>query len=211
MNPSPLFADLSSNNAGFDATAYRDAGHIVVAIKATEGIHYVNPEHRPWCMDAGARRVGIVHYHFARPDLDDGPEEEARHFLEVALPLAGGRDWLALDVERATPAGWTHDPAWSHAFDAEVARRSRFHTILYANRSTLQSVPGDWLDYKPGHFWDADWSRDPDFAPPGGVCVIRQQSGVTAGIPPFSLPGVGPCDVDVARGGFWRTVLSHSR
>lgn len=211
MTLSPLFADVSSNNASFDAGTYRDAGHIVIAIKATEGVHYVNPEHRPWCMDAGARRVAIVHYHFARPDLGDGPESEARHLLEVALPLAGGRDYLALDLERALPAGFAHDPAWSRAFCAEVRARSRFRLILYANRSTLQSVAGDWLSYQPGRFWDADWSRDPDFAPAGGLCVIRQQSGVTSGVPPFALPGVGPCDVNVARGGFWRAVLQNSR
>lgn len=209
----PLFADLSDNNASFSAGAYRDAGHVVVAIKATEGVTYVDPEHRPWCLDAGARRVAVVHYHFARPDLGDTPEQEADHFLEVALPLAGGRDYLALDLERAAPAGWQHDPAWSKAFDQRVQSRSRFHVILYANRSTLAATPdaAAWLAGGKLRFWDADWTDAQDYAPPPGVVAIRQQSGVTAGKPPYSLPGCGPCDVDVARGAFWRAVNEKAR
>ena len=211
MVPNPLFADLSSNNAYFHAGQYRDAGHLVVAVKATEGVGYVNPEHRPWCYDAGAHRVGVIHYHFARPDQGNTPDSEARLFLEVALPLAGGRDFLALDLERATPQGWAHDPAWSHAFDRHVQQHSRFHTILYASRSTLELSAGPWLDYTPGRVWDADWSLEPDYAPPDMLTVIRQQSGVTAGRPPYQLPGCGPCDIDVARGGFWSNIIDRSR
>jgi hypothetical protein len=208
---SPLFADISSNNAYFHAREYREAGHLVVAVKATEGTAYVNPEHRPWCYQAGAERVAVIHYHFARPDLGTPADAEASHFLEVALPLAGGRDFLALDLERATPGGWQHDPAWSHEFDRYIQQHSRFHTILYASRSTLGLSGGPWLDYQPGRVWDADWSYDSDYAPPGMLTVIRQQSGLTAGRPPFELPGVGPCDVDVARGGFWSHIIDKSR
>ena len=125
------------------------------------------------------------------------------------MPLAGGRDYLALDLERATPAGWGHDPAWSAGFDRYVQAHSRFHTILYANRSTLESNPGEWLVGDDRRIWDADWSKAPDFAPPGTWCAIRQQSGQTAGVPPFELPGCGPCDVDVARGAFWRYILNQ--
>ena len=211
MSASPLFADLSSNNAYFHAAQYREAGHLVVAVKATEGVSYVNPEHRPWSYQAGMERVAIIHYHFARPDQGNTADAEARFFLEVALPLAGGRDFLALDLERATPQGWSHDPAWSYAFDRYVQAHSRFHTILYASRSTLELNDRAWLDYQPGRVWDADWSDAPDYAPPGMITVIRQQSGVVAGRPPFELPGVGPCDVDVARGGFWSHIIDKSR
>ena len=211
MTTSPQFADLSSNNQEFDTATYRRAGHVVVAIKATEGVQYVNPEHRPWSYAAGIWRVAVVHYHFARPDLGNTPASEAARFLEVALPLAGGRDYLALDLERATPAGYTHDPAWSKGFDAYVQTHSRYRIILYASRSTLQLVPraSDWLAQDQPRFWDADYGRDADYAPEGGVCVIRQQSGVTAGPPPYSLPGVGPCDVDVARGAWWHDILGN--
>jgi hypothetical protein len=205
---SPLFADISSNNNEFAAQEYRHAGHILVGIKATEGLHYVNPEHRPWSYDAHIQRVAVIHYHFARPDLGNTPEEEARFFLEVALPLAGGRDYMALDLERGTPQGWSHDPAWSQRFDKYVLDHSRFHTILYASRSTLQSSD-QWLVNELRRIWDADYGDGPDYAPPGYRTVIRQQSGVTAGRPPYDLPGVGPCDVDVARGEFWNAAVRN--
>jgi hypothetical protein len=211
MTSTPLFADISTNNAFFHASEYRDTGHLVVAIKATEGTSYVNPEHRPWCNEAGAERLTVIHYHFARPDLGDSPDSEARHFLEVALPLAGGRDFMAVDIERATPQGWVHDPAWSRGFDEYVQAHSRFHTILYASRSVLQANPDQWLAGDLKRVWDADWSGAPDFAPSGYTCAIRQQSGVTAGKPPYSLPGVGPCDVNVARGAFWSTIQQNAR
>lgn len=208
MSLSPLFADISSNNNQFAAHEYREAGHILVAIKATEGLSYVNPEHRPWTYDAQIQRVAVMHYHFARPDLGNPPEEEAARFLEVTLPLAGGRDYLALDLERATPQGYDHDPAWSYQFDKHVCERSRFHTILYANRSTL-STSTAWLFNDLKRVWDADYSSEGDFAPEGYRVAARQQSGVTAGRPPYDLPGVGACDVNVARGIFWDAAVRN--
>lgn len=192
---SRLFADLSSNNNTFNAEEYRASGHVLVAIKATEGLHYVNPNHRGWSLHAGLVHVGVVHYHFARPDLSDSPEAEADHFLSVALRLAGGRDYLVVDVERAAPQGWSHDPAWSEAFDAYVQAHSRFHTILYANRSTLQASD-KWLHGDNRRTWDADWSSTPDYAPPGYTTAFRQFTDGINGPEPHSLPGVGVCDVN---------------
>lgn len=210
MGKSPLFADLSSNNQEFVAHQYRAAGHIVVAIKATEGLLYVNPDHMAWSHAAIEQRIAVVHYHFARPDLGDTPEAEAARFLEVALPVCSGRDYLALDLERGTPEGWSHDPQWSQRFDKHVQDHSRFHTILYAARSTLASAD-NWLVGEHRRVWDADWSADEDYAPEGYHVFARQQSGVTAGVPPYELPGVGACDVDVARGVFWEAILANSR
>ena len=208
MSLSPLFADISSNNEPPDFTEYSRNGHILVAIKATEGVSYVNPDHRAWCYGAQVHRIAVIHYHFARPDLGNKASDEADRFLEVALPLAAGRDYLALDLERGTPDGWSHDPAWSHEFDTRVRAKSRFHTILYASRATLASGTG-WLMGPPARVWDADWSEDPDYAPNGMTVAIRQQSGVTSGVPPYGLPGIGACDVDGARGLFWHAAVRN--
>lgn len=208
MTPSPVFADLSSNNPIPDYDAYVAAEHVVVAIKATEGTSYVNPDHRAECLEFGRRHVTIVHYHFARPDLNDSAASEARHFLEVALPLTGGRDYLALDLERATPAGWQADPAWAAEFRRHVRLASRFDPILYASRSTLQlaGFPHAWED---GRVWDADWSSQSDFVFAGGSVAIRQTSDGVYGPEPHSVAGVGQCDVNVARGQFWEHVLQN--
>lgn len=195
---SPLFADISSNNPEFNAEEYRRAGHVAIAIKATEGTFYTNPNHRGWCLRAGWHHIAIVHYHFGRPDLSDGPEAEAHHFLQVVTPLAGGRDYLCLDLERATPQGWQHDPAWSLTFDKYVQAHTRFHTLLYANRSTLQQSDG-WLHGDKRRVWDAEWDSNPDYAPPGYGVFARQQSDGSVGPGPHSLPGVGFCDVNVLR------------
>lgn len=203
MSPSPLFADISSNNSEFDAHAYRAAGHIFVSIKATEGTGYVNPDHRGWCYAAGGKHIGIAHYHYAR---DNSPEAEAAHFLANALPLAGGRDYLVLDG----PGDSQNDPAWCRAFDQYVQQHSRFHTILYGTRSAL-SASDQWLHGDNRRIWEADWSNTPDQAPPGYHVVARQFTDGVYGPTPHGLPGVGQCDVSVLRGGFWQRVLRESR
>lgn len=197
----PVFGDISSNNSEFHAPTYRATGHVLIGIKATEGTSYVDPPHHAWTIDALREHLAVIHYHFARPDLGTNPELEALHFLRTALPLADGRAYLALDLERATPQGYAADPAWSRKFDEYVRAHSRFKPILYANQSTLEGSDA-WLTGDPKRVWDAAWGPEPDYAPPGYECVIRQISGGTE-----SLPGIGPCDIDIARGQFWTHVL----
>lgn len=204
------FADISSNNAEFDAQEYRAAGHVLVAIKATEGVNYVNPDHRDWCIHAGLHHIGIGHYHFARPDLSDGPEAEASHFLRTVRGLAGGRDYLVLDLERATPQGWSHDPQWSRTFDEYVQRFSHYHTVLYANRSTL-TQSDEWLAGDKRRVWDADWSADASYTPPGYGLWARQQTGDGIGPGPHALPGVGECDTNVMSARTFGAVTAHLR
>jgi lysozyme len=207
---SRLFADLSSNNPTFDVTAYHTAGHRLVAIKATEGTFYTNPDHRPWSLQAGANRIGIIHYHFARPDLNTTPLQEATHFCNVALPNTGGRDFLALDLERAAPAGWTHDPAWSRGFDEAVTEitHSRFAIILYASRSVLE-MSDEWLVSRPPRrrVWDADYSSSSDYTPLGYTLAARQFTDGVLGPEPHELPGVGRCDVNRIGPALWGEVL----
>ena len=203
-----IFADLSSNNGSFDARAYRAAGHVFIAIKASEGTGYFDPKHRGYCLAAGLHHIGVAHYHFARPDLGTSPDSEAAHFLEAALPLAGPRDYLVLDMERGTLA---RDPGWAREFDKHIRAHSRFNTILYGSRSWLEVAPAQqWLAGEPYRFWDADWSSGRDFAPAGGVCVMRQSSDGAFGPEPHAIAGIGTCDVNHLRGGFAARVLSEA-
>lgn len=208
-NLSPLVADLSDNNPTPDFHAYRQAGHCCVAIKATEGTSYVNPTHREWCLEFGRLGVAIIHYHFARPDLGDSPVSEAEHFLQTALPLAGGRDFLFLDFERGLPAGFARDAAWAHEFAATVHAHSRFRCGLYGSRSWLEQSD-EWLpDNGPRWTWDADWSTGRDYTPPGYTPALRQFTDGAFGPEPHSLPGIGIGDINIMRGRFLQAVLAH--
>lgn len=190
------FADISSNDREFNAAQYAAAGHLLVAIKATEGTDYINPRHRSWCLHAGLHHVAVAHYHFARPDWNDVAETEAKHFLEAALPLAGGRDYLVLDLERATAQGWSHDPAWSFNFDKYVQAHSRFRTILYASAGLLRESDG-WLAGDDRRVWCADWSDAPNYAPPGYNCIFRQYTDGVHGPAPHVFAGIGRCDGNI--------------
>lgn len=206
----PYFADISNNNDHFDARAYREGGHILVAIKASEGTGFVDPDHRGWCYAAGGHHIGIVHYHFARPDLGTSPEAEADHFLSVALPLAGGRDYLCVDQERATPFGWAHDHEWTAAFDARVQARSRFHTIAYASQSTIEA--GDiGLVGDNKRLWVAAWGSGPDGGVKGYTVVFRQYTDGVFGPGPHWFSGIGTSDGNVIRRPLWDAIARHAR
>ena len=193
MRYNPYFADVSAYQPDVNMHDYADAGHLLIAIKATEGVNYINPYHRGQAYAAGARHVAVAHYHFARPDMGNTPSSEAEHFWQVVEHLAGPYDYLILDMERATPQGWTHDPAWTRAFDARIRELSRFRMILYANRSTL-STSDQWLYDPPLRVHDADYSTTPDYAPAGYECVFRQYTDGVVGPEPHAFAGIGSCD-----------------
>lgn len=201
------FADISNNDGHVDMMEYAAAGHLAIAIKATEGTTFVDPFHRGWSLRAGLHHLSVWHYHFARPDLGNDPHAEADHFWEYTRFLAGPRDYLVLDLERAVPSGWVHDPAWSREFDERIRALSRFSIILYGSRSSLQ-LSADWLTGPPRRVWDADWSTDPDFAPAGYACVARQYTDGQFGPQPRFAAGIGICDMSRLSWPMYRNIIT---
>jgi len=188
------FADVSAFQPEVHMDEYAAAGHLLIAVKATEGLSYVNPFHRGQCFAAGGKHVAVVHYHFGRPDLGNSAVAEAEHFLSATSGLLGPYDYVVVDIERATPEGWSHDPAWSAEFDGTIRARSRFRTIIYASRSVLQQSDG-WLGDSPvKRVWDAAYSSEPDYAPPGYTVAFRQFTDGQLGPEPHSFAGIGACD-----------------
>lgn len=193
MRNNRYFADISSYQPHFDARAYRDAGHLLIMIKATEGLTYENPDYAVACHNAHNAGLGVVHYDFARPDQGHSGTAEARRFAEVVLPHTTSRDYLTCDVERATPTGWQHDPTWYADFDHYIRSASRFHTILYANASTLAGYP--WFtEDEPRRVHDANYSTEPNTVPPGFTCIFRQFTDGIVGPEPHYFAGIGQCD-----------------
>lgn len=206
--PTKEFADLSNNNGLFDAAEYRRTGHVIVALKASEGAGFTDPKHRGWALAAGLHHIAVVHYHFARPDQGTSGAEEADHFLAATHGLLGPRDYVVYDGERAANGAFGLDPAHCADFDRYIQAHTRFHTILYASASELTAHGQDALVGENRRDWCADYSNHPDTHAPGHICVMRQFTDSVHGPTPHSVPGVGPCDVDVMRGEFAQKVLA---
>jgi GH25 family lysozyme M1 (1,4-beta-N-acetylmuramidase) len=204
-----LFADLSNNNNSFNAKEYAQAGHVIVALKASEGTFFVDGRHRGWALAAGMEHVAVIHYHFGRPDRSGGAEE-ADFFLHCTHGLRGPRDYLVYDGERAHNGAFGLDAAHCRAFDERIQEKTRYHTILYGSASTLPGA-GEALAGENKRDWDADYASGPDHAAPGHVCVMRQFTDGVFGPSPRSLSGVGQCDVNLLRGGFGAAVVASSR
>ena len=144
------FADLSSNNGAIPRSEFEGYArtHDAVAIKATEGIGYVNPyfaEQVKWCKELG---LLVVPYHFAdaatNPALT-GAVQEGTHFVETcrAAGLRMGRRrrlWFrrdhlpgCLDYEQAHPEG--HDQLWEHYFTRAYRNHTRHGVTKWGGRS----------------------------------------------------------------------------
>lgn len=187
------FADISNNNAEFDAERYAAAGHLIVAVKASEGVTFTDPDHHTWTLHAHLHHLGVIHYHFARPDLNPDPAAEAEHFLRAVGGLAGGRDYLALDLERAVPAGFSHDPEWSCEFDRVIRADSRFRTVIYMSQSLFESAQGWWW-HAPHHLWLAAWSGERNPRYQTARVIFRQYTDGVVGPEPHTFVGIGQCD-----------------
>jgi GH25 family lysozyme M1 (1,4-beta-N-acetylmuramidase) len=120
-DPAVLFADVSSNDRAFNGHAYKSAGHKLIAIKATEGDQYVNPNHGAWAHAAHAAGLAVAHYCFCRPENGD-PAGQAVHFWQTVQPhYLRGRDRLVFDVETDTPGNGSR---WLADADSELLRHS---------------------------------------------------------------------------------------
>lgn len=206
--PSRLFADVSSNNARFDAAAYRSAGHRLIAIKATEGVSYNNPEYGPWVAAAHQHKLVVAHYHFARPGND--AITEARHFWGVVKSRFRKGDYLVLDLEVKHPGGDARTASWAGAFVAALRSLSGHTPILYTYASFLNEVgpsvvrrtPRVWIaQYAPAAQWPNWVSRR---------WAWQRTDGVN-GPPPHGLPGVGKCDVSILNRRSFLRVLRYAR
>lgn len=98
------FSDLSHHQAGVSVQAYA-AAHDRIALKATEGLGYIDPTFAPRWRLAGELGLARVAYHYDRA-VNDGASQFG-WFLDAVMRAGGLRagDMLCLDSEdTATPA-----------------------------------------------------------------------------------------------------------
>lgn len=196
MATNRYFADISSNNSFFDAEDYRRGGHLLIAIKATQGTGYVNPSYAKWVEEAHKAGLTVLHYHFA---ATNDPKAEAQHYLNTIAPhFKKGKDQTVLDLEvtvQDNPGqGYTlTDPVnFRKWFDIETFRRGH-HPVLYSYASYLRKY-GPGLNPASKKIWVADYETHPQGGWWGKSWAWQFTDGVN-GPKPHSCMGIGRCDV----------------
>src|SRR5437867_9281649 len=113
----PLYGvDVGYDAEGFDWNAYKEAGHLFRLFKATEGATWPeqdDPSKVP-LFKTTRDSANVVYnglYHFARPDNNPDPWEEAKHFIRFVGDLCPG-EGIMLDWE-PPKRGLVLDPAAS--------------------------------------------------------------------------------------------------
>ena len=182
-----VFADLSGWNEGVNLRDYRDSGHRIIVLKATQGTDFTSDafvERWKKARELGLKRVA---YHWAEPHQST-PEAEARVFAAfVKRHGLYAADVLALDWE---------EPKWTRKGDVWVAR---FVTASppqldflysygpYAAR-TLTRMP------RGLRYWHAAYIRNPTSTVPAWarpyLSAVQHTDGIN-GNPPHYAPGCG--------------------
>jgi Glycosyl hydrolases family 25 len=125
-----------------DASAYVLAGGRRIAIKATEGLSFVNPRWEVWSSMARAAGVQLLAYHFA---TTDPPAAQARFFASVA----GDADILVLDHEQPSLPANERGPFAGEFFAAlpTTASKVLYSGAGYMAGTTLAQIPDVSLWY----------------------------------------------------------------
>ena len=128
------FADLSSNNGpgALDGPAYARAGHVLLAVKATDGTGYVNPDWAGQVREAHAAGVGVLHYHFA--ERAGAPAVQAAAFVHtVSAEFNWRSDGICLDLEREQNV--QNPLAFKHEFDLRCIAAGHRNMVVYSEES----------------------------------------------------------------------------
>jgi lysozyme len=150
--------DVSSYQGSIDFDALKAAVGFIIA-KATEGSGFIDAQFaRNW---SEAKRVGIrrAAYHFARPDLGNAAQDEARWFLSQLGPLDAG-DRLALDYE----VDWDGDVVgWCKTWLDLVRSVTGITPYIYLNLYLVSVYDWGAIEQPGGYpLWLADYDGLPD-------------------------------------------------
>jgi len=153
--------DQASFQGHYWTAAHLTAAHIeVVAVKATEGTGYVNPDYGWQVGEARAAGCVVMHYHLIHPELN-GPGAEVAWFHRHAQARPG--DLVAYDCEPqfvqkvSTIAG----SAWVKSFSQQAWAAFGHPSVVCYTPGTL--IAGGWLESVRGI--DPLWYASPGANP----------------------------------------------
>ena len=146
-------ADVSSNNGEINIPAYSRAGHVIIAIKATQGDHYTNPYHKKQCDEAHEFGLTVLHYHF---NEEVGPSQEVAHFRSVYQKSWRNGDYTGFDFESGQSSNYvqrTIDDYYIHTLRQPSLYCDESD---YWDKYSVVKIPGN-------RKWIANYSHQPPF------------------------------------------------
>ena len=178
-----MIDEASYQGRTWDTGALKAAGIQVVAVKATEGTTYANPDYAWQVTQAENAGCAVMHYHVAR--YTDS-QAEAEWFVHHSGMLAGDLVMLDNEAQYIEALGPAAAAAWVSAFIKEVKRLTRAPSVVIytsadpVTRGFFQGIAGKeplFLAW-PG----ANPARPP--APPGGwlLSFLQYTTRTSAGV-----------------------------
>ncbi|APE37752.1 glycoside hydrolase [Nocardia mangyaensis] len=179
-----------------DWHAVRAAGHQFAMVKATEGLHYVNPY---FVTDSVLMRTaGVARgtYHYARPELP--PEPQAAMYAATVLGQNGPLDLPpVLDLEVSGGLAPPELIDWTHRYLNTVRALTGRTAIIYTYPHFWQTAMADTNAFTHHPLWIADYSGGEHPEVPGGWPHWTFWQTTDRG----SVPGIGGAtDVNVYSG-----------
>lgn len=180
--------DVSNWQRKIDWQAVQKAGKAFAAIKATEGVGYVDPYYlyNYW----GARNNGIatITYHYARPDQNEAYQEASFFVKSMGGATFNPGDMIALDIE----TGRGDLSEWVSTWLDYVEFYCNIKPLIYTSPWYLQTLGLQAEALATYGLWLASW-QDAMPAPPAPWPVIAFWQYSASG----ACPGInGAVDLD---------------
>ncbi|MFC9893417.1 glycoside hydrolase family 25 protein [Nocardia sp. NPDC127579] len=174
-----------------DWFAVRHAGYEFAMVKASEGMHYVNPHFVPDSLIMRAAGVARGTYHYARPELS--PEAQATLYSTVVLGQNGPLDLppvLDLESSGGLPPDALID--WTQRYLNTVQTLTGRTPIIYTYPNFWKTAMADTNQFTRYPLWIADYRGNPEPEVPGGWPAWTFWQTTDSG----SVPGI-PARVDL--------------
>lgn len=128
-------------------------------MKVTEGVGFTDPKFKRNQSEARRVELPLGYYHFARPDLNNTPEGEARFFLDTVGELKEG-EIIALDYEVENRVQPHVD--WCKKWLDYVLQKTGVKPLIYMSESVVPAF--DWASVVNGGYglWIAKYLYNPN-------------------------------------------------
>lgn len=181
-----LMADVSSNNGLISVPNYSRAGHVVLAVKATQGIGYVNPFHLSQCNLAHDFGLTVVHYHYC--EVGNSIEQEIAHFRNTYIRAWRPGDYACFDIE-VNGLTTSYADVILRKYYQDTQREPLLYTYqsFFDNQLKGVKIPGNRV-------WLANYSPVVIRLPRPYILWAKQYTDGTLGPGPHFYSGIGNCD-----------------